>query len=182
VNDKRGLQTEQNIPGWARDVYRTRKERAIPSGNAVTPTPVPHGLLAAHPGQSKSITSQPAKRYVRVKLKDFEDIATAFSNEPRSRGQNPGQGELDIVSRRGEHIMNQRRATPSCRRYVRRSHVNHQRDAMVKQNAISSGPTPDHGRSRDDRPMVHQKGMTHKGLWQSVATAARTAKSWRAMY
>lgn len=183
INDKGEVfKREQNIPGLGDLVfYRTRKERAIPSGNAVIVNP------GSDIGFSQLIRLNRAFNYFnqtrsvqyRVKLKDFDNIATAFARDARQDVKVLGKDELDITCRRQQpspsgNLTNAKLPAD----YLRSSHFITTNDPQVQRHTQAAT-----GTERDPwqkalmiEKYVHQK-MTNKDYGKAFATAAETAKT-----
>lgn len=184
VNDKGEVyKREQNIPGLGDlTFYRTRKDRAMPTGNAIIVNPgsdigfsqlIRVNRRFDHFNQTRSVQ-------YRVKLKDFEDIATAFANEPRQEIKILGKDELDIISRQQEPppISSTKSEAKLPAEYLRTSHFINTDDPLVKQYARSAttGARDPWQKALMIEKWVHQK-MTNKDYGKAFASAAETAKS-----
>ncbi len=183
VNDKGEVfKREQNIPGLGDLVfYRTRKDRAIPSSNAVIVNPGADIGFSQLIRVNRSFTNfnQTKSVQYRVKLKDFEDITTAFANEARQEVKVVGKDELEIISRR-QH------APPATTKagvklpaeYLRSSHFITSDDPQVQRHAkaaISNERDP-WQKALMIESYVHRK-MTNKDYGKAFATAAETART-----
>ncbi len=183
VNEKGEVfKREQTVPGLGDlTFYRTRKERAIPTGNAVIVNPgldigfsqlIRVNRAFNHFNQTKSVQ-------YRVKLKDFNDIATAFATDARQEVKVINKEELDIISRRQQPPPSG--ATTNAKlpaEYLRSSHFINTDDALVQRHARAAT-----GTERDPwqkalliETYVHRK-MKNNDYGKAFATAAETAKT-----
>ena len=183
VNDKGEVfKREQNIPGLGDLVfYRTRKDRAIPSGNAVIVNPGADIGFSQLIRVNRSFTNfnQTKSVQYRVKLKDFEDIATAFANEARQEVKVVGKDELDIISRR-QHAppATTKAGTKLPAEYLRSSHFITSDDPQVQRHAkaATTNSIDPWQKALMIESYVHRK-MTNKDYGKAFATAAETART-----
>lgn len=183
VNDKGEVfKREQNIPGLGDLVfYRTRKDRAIPSGNAVIVNSGADIGFSQLIRVNRSFTNFNQTRSVqyRVKLKDFEDIATAFANEARQEVKVVGKDELDIISRRQYAPPTATKAGAKLpAEYLRSSHFITSDDPQVQRHAraATTNSSDPWQKALMIESYVHRK-MTNKDYGKAFATAAETART-----
>ena len=184
VNDKGEVyKREQNIPGLGDLVfYRTRKDRAIPTGSVANVNPgadigfsqlVKVNRIFNNFNQTRSVV-------YHVKLKDFDDLATAFANEPRQTIKLLSKDELEITSRWQESpgrqaVKGEVKAPAEC---LRSSHFINTDDARVIQHAkaATQGQSDPWQKALAVEKWVHQK-MTNKDYGKAFASAAETART-----
>lgn len=183
VNDKGEVfKREQNIPGLGDlTFFRTRKEKAISTGNAVIARPQSDIGFSQLIKLNRSFNQFNLTRSVqyRVQLKDIENIETAFANEARQIVKVINKDELEITSRRqASPPITSNRDLKLPAEYLRDSHFINTNDAMVQRLARTATA---HARDPWQKALavesfVHQK-MTNKDYGKAFATAAETAKT-----
>lgn len=183
VNDKGEVfKREQNIPGLGDlTFYRTRKEKAVTSGNAVIARPQSDIGFSQLIKLNRSFNQFNLTRSVqyRVRLKDIEHIETAFSNEARQVLRVVNKEELEITSKRQNAppaTSNRDLKLPA--EYLRDSHFINTNDPQVQRLARTATL---HTRDPWQKALaiesfVHQK-MTNKDYGKAFATAKETAKT-----
>lgn len=182
VNDKGEVfKREQNIPGLGDlTFYRTRKDRAMPTGNFTVANPGSDIGFSQLIRVNRSFSNFNQTRSVvyRVKLKDVEDMEKAFANEARQEVKISGKDELDITSRWLPPPSSRQGTAKLPEEYLRSSHFINTDDTVVKQHARSAvGSTSDPWqKALLIEKWVHQK-MTNKDYGKAFASAAETART-----
>lgn len=183
VNDQGEVyKREQNVPGLGDlTFFRTRKEKAIPKGNAVVNNPnadIGFSQLVRLNRSFNNFNTTRAVQY-RVLLKDVEGHQTAFANELRQEVKIKSPQELTITARWMDGPNSS--AKVDARKpmeYLRSNHFITSDDPTVQRLARSAttGMTDPWQKALAIELWIH-RNMTNKDYGKAFATAAETAKS-----
>jgi hypothetical protein len=182
VNDQGEVyKREQNVPGLGDlTFYRTRKEKALPSGQAVVNEKADIGFSQLiklnrsfnNPNTTRSVS-------YRVQFKDVPDFQKAFANEARQEVKVMAKDEMVIHAHRLPGPSSTARVEAKLpQEYLRSSHFINTNDPAVQRLArtATAGLTDPWKKALAIESWVH-RNMKNNDYGKAFASAADTAKN-----